>query len=200
MYIFPYSRHMKNINSFWQAYQLMSDWDLLFEPCVFCLYFLRHYVWINDWLWFKHNLVFVIFTVFPLLRACETVWLMLHHVFVSYITRLGCGCHIAAYWWLSALHMIDHCVCTPYSGNQEDCSPHQWLSQTTTTACNYDFSDGELCTLCGLCVNRRKQSTCFEGNILLTIHISNVYFYFHDKINQLRLGSDTKPMKYKTEI
>lgn len=96
--------------------------------------------------------------------------------------------------------------CTPYSGNREDCGPHQRLSKTTATACNYDLSGGELCTLCGFCVNRRKQSTRFEGNIyslsLSTFHIHDLktlLFPWHSKSVQARACLDTKPIEYETE-
>ena len=62
-------------------------------------------------------------------------------------------------WWMIGFG------CTSYSGNQEDCGPHQRLSQTTTAARNYDFSSGERCPLCGFCVNWGKQGANFEGNI-----------------------------------
>lgn len=68
---------------------------------------------------------------------------------------------------LPALHMLDYnIVFVVYSGNKEDCGPHQWLSKTTTTACNYDVTCGQLCTLCYICINWRKQSTSFKGSIL----------------------------------
>lgn len=97
--------------------------------------------------------------------ACKAVWLNLHLVHGFFILCLGCGfCHL----WVTAWYMNDHCVGrTPCPGNQEDCGPHLRLSQTTTAARNYDFSSCEFCTLCGFCVNGRKQSSSFKGNVFI---------------------------------
>lgn len=66
---------------------------------------------------------------------------------------------------------------TPSAGNREDCGPHQRLSQTTATARNYDVSSGELRTLCGFCINGRKQSAHFEGKM----HVCLLLNAFHLK-------------------
>lgn len=144
-------------------YAIVADLCIVVEPnlikeqCAFWKCFLKRWdMWINCRFKLPHSLVQF---------ACKAVWLNSHLVCASLFLCLGCGlCHLC----VTALCMNDHSAgCTPCPGNQEGCGPHLRLSKTTTAACNYDFSSREFCTLCGFCVNRRKQSTSFEGKVLV---------------------------------